>query len=80
MRDMGIDHKYRWQSGLLLLIFALLSLLLLLLGAALLDPGVCTEQAVLVLALGLGVQRPHLGSVLLLDGHVKLHCVAVLNK
>ena len=32
------------------------------------------------LDLGVGVQGPHLGSVLLLGGHVQLHCVAVLGE
>ena len=68
------------QRLLLLLILTLLSLLLVLLGASLLDPGACIEQAVLVLPLRVGVQGPHLGSVLLLGGHVQLHCVAVLGK
>ena len=54
--------------------------LLLLLGATLLDPGVCIEEPILVCRLGVGVQGPHLGRVLLLGGHVQLHCVAVLGR
>ena len=68
------------QRLLLILLLLLLHRLLLLLGATLLDPGVCIEQAILVLPLGVGVQGPHLGSVLLLGGHVQLHCVAVLGE
>ena len=45
-----------------------------------LDPGVCIEEPILVCRLGVGVQGPHLGRVLLLGGHVQLHCVAVLGK
>ena len=80
----SITNTVNNQRLLLLLILTLLSLLLrlllVLLGPALLDPGACIEQAVLVLPLGVGVQGPHLGSVLLLGGHVQLHCVAVLGE
>ena len=70
-------------NQLLLLLLRLLllhCLLLLLLGATLLDKGAGIEEPVLVLTLGVGVQRPHLGRVLLLGGHIQLHCVAVLGE
>ena len=68
------------QLLLLLLRLLLLHCLLLLLGATLLDKGACIEEPVLVLTLGVGVQGPYLGRVLLLGGHIQLHCVAVLGE
>ena len=70
-------------NQLLLLLLRLLllhCLLLLLLGATLLDKGACIEEPVLVLTLGVGVQGPYLGRVVLLGGHIQLHCVAVLGE
>ena len=68
------------QLLLLLLRLLLLHRLLLLLGATLLDKGACIEEPVLVLTLGVGVQGPYLGRVVLLGGHIQLHCVAVLGE